>query len=162
MDAARHRCGDLQVLDQRVAESGPVPEELVITAKGAHRTGDVIGNDIGCGWLRDRLVGVADPDIELLFAASLGFGGLGAEVGCYVIVGARNGDVADPIDEILVAVGIRFADDKVALDAVPAGVAAEAPGDRLLHLEHAALLHVVVDEKGIDLVVGSVGLCWRH
>ena len=156
LDAARHFGRDLQVLDQRVAESGSVPEELVVAAEGAHRAGDVIGDDIGRSRRGNGFVGVTDAHVQLRLAAPLGFRGLGAELGCHVGIGTGDLNVADSVDEILVAVRIRLASDQVALDTVPAGVAPETPGDGLLHLEHTTGLHVVVDDEGIDLVVGRV------
>jgi hypothetical protein len=56
---------------------------------------------------------------------SLGFRGLGAELGCHVGIGTGDLNVADSVDEVLVAVRIRLASDQVALDTVPAGVAPE-------------------------------------
>ena len=57
------------------------------------------------------------------------------------------------VDGVLVSSYSRA--DEVALDAVPTGVAAEAPDDRLLHLQDPARLERVGDAEGVDLVLGG-------
>ena len=100
-----HRRDDLQGLDQRVAEAGAVPEELVIAIERAHRARDVIGDDISRGICGDGLVGVSDPDVQLRLAPP-----------CDSVVVELNWlprqdvdcidlNIADPVDEILVAAG---------------------------------------------------------
>ena len=73
-------------------------------------------------WLESRR-----SNVELLLATTLGFGGLGAELGCHVVVRTRHMMLLIPWSKILIAVGIGFTDDEVALDAVPARVTVETP-----------------------------------
>src|SRR4029453_7667135 len=149
---------DLQILDQRVAEARTIPEKLVITAERSHGAGDVIGDDIGRGRGRNGLVRIAHPHIQLLLPTPLGFGGLGAELGCHVVIRAGDTDIADPVDKILVAVGIRLPDHQVTLNAMPARLAAKTPHEGFFDLQNTARLHVVVNREGIDLVIGRVRL----
>ena len=156
LGTARHLRGDGGVLDPRVAEAGGVPEELVVAGEGAHRPGDLIGDDVGRGCRRDGLVRVPDADPELLLpAVLLLLGQGGVELGGHPRIGAADGDVGDVVDRVLGLV-IGLADDQPSVDAVPSGVVPEPPDDRLLHLEHAAGFHGVGDVEPVDLVGGRV------